>query len=125
MKTIEVPLPFDIKPEYLDSIIVFPIYCLLPCVELLPLVNVFPTSIASPCKVNKYGEIKYIERPAHMENGAMRRTTCCEFLGPFLRGIRSGSKSGGKYLLSTEYHISKEQRSTQERHIPFRSDILE
>jgi hypothetical protein len=31
----------------------------------------------------------------------MRRTTCCEFLGCFRRGIREGSKSGGKYLLRT------------------------
>lgn len=37
----------------------------------------------------------------HIEKGAMRRTTCCEFLGPFLRGMSEGSKSGGKYLFNT------------------------
>lgn len=40
-------------------------------------------------------------RSTDIEKGAMRRTTCCEFLGTFLRGMRDGSKSGGKYLLRT------------------------
>jgi hypothetical protein len=39
----------------------------------------------------------------YIENGAIRRTTCCEFLGPFRLGIRAGSKSGGKYLFNTGY----------------------
>lgn len=43
-------LPFDVKPEYLDSIIVFPVNRLLPGVELLPFVNVFTTSVASPVR---------------------------------------------------------------------------
>lgn len=38
---------------------------------------------------------------AYIENGAMRRTTCCEFFGPLLRGMSEGSKSGGKYLFNT------------------------
>lgn len=37
----------------------------------------------------------------YMEKGAMSLTTCCEFLGCLRRGMRSGSKSGGKYLLRT------------------------
>ena len=36
-----------------------------------------------------------------MENGAINRTTCWELRGPDLLGMRSGSKSGGKYLLRT------------------------
>ena len=46
----EACLPFDVKPEYFNSIVVFPVNCLLPCVELLPFVNVFTTSIASPVR---------------------------------------------------------------------------
>ncbi len=54
----------------------------------------------------------------------MRRTTCCEFLGCFLRGMRDGSKSGGKYLLRTmlnevsEYHLRENSV-----YLPLRSDI--
>ena len=39
-----------------------------------------------------------------MENGAMRRTVCTfgpAFLGPRVRWILEGSKSGGKYLVKT------------------------
>ena len=42
-----------------------------------------------------------------IEKGAINLTTCCLSLPIFRRGILAGSKSGGKYLLST-----------------FRSDIL-
>jgi hypothetical protein len=34
----------NVKPENPDSQIIFPFYILFPCVEFLPLVNVFPTS---------------------------------------------------------------------------------
>jgi hypothetical protein len=36
----------------------------------------------------------------------MRRTTCWEFFGPLLRGIKDGSKSGGKYLFNTDEKFS-------------------
>lgn len=42
----------------------------------------------------------------HMEKGAIRRTTCCEFLGCLRRGMRDGSKSGGKYLFKTMGTVS-------------------
>jgi hypothetical protein len=45
------------------------------------------------------------EVSTHIEKGAMRRTTCWEFLGPLRLGMSSGSKSGGKYLLRTEFGI--------------------
>jgi hypothetical protein len=41
-----------------------------------------------------------------MENGAIRRTICWEFFEPLLRGIKDGSKSGGKYLFNTNANIS-------------------
>ena len=41
----------------------------------------------------------------YMENGAIKRTTCCEFLGCLRRGMRDGSKSGGTYLLRTAKRI--------------------
>ncbi len=52
------------------------------------------------------------EGVTNIENGAMRRTTCCEFLGCFRRGMRSGSKSGGKYLLSTMEYVSQRNNET-------------
>jgi hypothetical protein len=52
--------------------------------------------------MNKFKEV--IEKYTYIENGAIRRTTCCEFLGPFRLGIKAGSKSGGKYLFNTKCH---------------------
>ena len=47
---------------------------------------------------------------SYMEKGAMSRTTCCEFFGCFRLGMRSGSKSGGKYLFRTENDVSSRPR---------------
>ena len=44
--------PFNIKAEYLDAIIFFSLHSLLPGVELLSLVDVFPTCITPPI-INK------------------------------------------------------------------------
>ena len=41
-------IPFNVKPEDLDAIIVLPFHRLLPCVELLAFVDVFSASITSP-----------------------------------------------------------------------------
>lgn len=59
----------------------------------------------------------------HIENGAMRRTTCCEFFGPLLRGMSEGSKSGGKYLFNT---TTWSANGTHEHpnDVPFRSDMV-
>lgn len=49
------------------------------------------------------GQIRY----THIEKGAIRRTTCCEFFGCFRRGMSAGSKSGGKYLFKTDQGLAK------------------
>ena len=41
-------VPFNIESEYLDPIVVLPLHGLLPGIELLPLINVLATGIASP-----------------------------------------------------------------------------
>jgi hypothetical protein len=46
-----------------------------------------------------------------IENGAISRTTCCELREPDLLGMRSGSKSGGKYLLRTGKIMSASHQS--------------
>lgn len=62
-----------------------------------------------------------------MENGAIKRTTCCEFFGPLRRGMRSGSKSGGKYLFKTAIHSAvNEQVSVARKELygPLRSAMV-
>lgn len=82
-------------PEYLDAIVVLTIDSLLASVKLLALVYVVATGVTSPDKTSI--NLKYSNKPscAHIEKGAIRRTTCCEFFGPLRRGILEGSKSGG------------------------------
>jgi hypothetical protein len=46
----------------------------------------------------------------YIEKGAIRRTTCCEFFGPFRLGIKAGSKSGGKYLFNTTLNVISKQQ---------------
>jgi len=93
--------PFDVETEYLDAIVILSIDCFLASIEFLSLVNVLSAGIASPVVVVMKHRSRASMTVTHMENGAMRRTTCWEFLGPFLRGISDGSKSGGKYLFKT------------------------
>ncbi len=40
--------PFDIEPEYLDTVVILSFHRLLSSVELLAFVNIFSTSITSP-----------------------------------------------------------------------------
>jgi hypothetical protein len=54
----------------------------------------------------------------------MRRTTCCEFLGSFRRGIKDGSKSGGKYLLRTSTQSGPSQKESTTC-VPFRSAMMD
>jgi len=98
--------PFDVETENLDPIVVFPIDGFLSSIEFFPLVNIFTASITSPKFWTSFYNQGRAGKPTYIENGAMRRTTCCEFLGAFRLGMRSGSKSGGKYLLRTAMCVS-------------------
>lgn len=43
-------LPLDVEPKYFDTIVVLSLHGLFPRIELLPLVDIFPTGITSPAK---------------------------------------------------------------------------
>lgn len=106
--------PFDIETEDLDAVVLLTLNRLFTSVELLALVNVLAAGVTSPVSVSETAREAYVSS-TDIENGAMRRTTCCEFFPPFLLGMRAGSKSGGKYLLRTAPMMSSLKRILHER----------
>jgi hypothetical protein len=55
-------VPFNVKPEYLDPIIVLSLNGLLSGIELLPFVNVFAAGIAPPAYQLKIRTGKKVDR---------------------------------------------------------------
>jgi hypothetical protein len=94
-------LPFNVESEDLDAVVVFPVNSLFTGVELFAFIDVLSAGVTTPETGVRMG-VRTVRRYwTYIEKGAIKRTTCCEFFGPFLRGMSEGSKSGGKYLFNT------------------------
>ena len=57
--------PFDVEPEDLDAIVILALDRLLPCIELLPFVNVFAACVAAPGEQMSAEDCKKGDRSLH------------------------------------------------------------